>query len=81
MNNIKHYFKHIVYYFLAFTESFLNLLCCFFGFYPCLDYANSFLIYFESIRINLEMDNRKEQKLDMREEAKYKAQEARVLEE
>tara|TARA_A100000172_G_scaffold46213_1_gene28593 strand:+ start:584 stop:844 length:261 start_codon:yes stop_codon:yes gene_type:complete len=64
------YYKMLIYSFLEFIGSFLNLFCSFFHVYPSLDLGVAWLIRRESNRIKLENNKR----IVTREEKEHEAQ-------
>ena len=63
------YFKYIIYFLLSILDSFFNLLCSIFRYYPSVDIASSFLSRVELMRVHKIIGDRQEEKVETSKEA------------
>ena len=55
---MRNYFKYLIYHFLSFVDSSVNLLCSVVGVYPKMDTGTSFLVEKELSRVDTEIVDR-----------------------
>lgn len=73
------YFINLIYYFISFLDSFINVFSSIFGFYPKLDMATSFLVYNELSRVNKEIKERSSYRNKKKVEFEEKVSEAKGI--
>jgi hypothetical protein len=76
---MRNYTKYLIYYFLAFLDSTINLLCSLIGVYPGVEMSENFLVKRELLKTNNFISDRLNQKEQKIEEAEQKASSAKSL--
>jgi len=74
------YIKNLIFYSVAFVESFTNFLCSFLGYYPKLSWSVDFLVMTELKRVKSEIYSRDQHKVIKNMEAKQLVETAKSYE-